>query len=99
MIYHWDISGSPYWYDILSTMGTYPTTTFWLPSLNALFSYHPGTVVAIAGKLIPHSVDAMKDGDRVCFAWFMQDDVHEYLHIPDGKLSNRDCLHSATICS
>ena len=97
-IYHRDVGGSPYWYDILSTMGNYPTTSFRLPSLNASFSYRLGTVVAIAGKLIPHSVDAVKDGDRVCFAWFMREDVREYLRIPNGKLSSRDLLHLATVC-
>jgi hypothetical protein len=92
--YHRDIGGSPYWYDILATMGDYTTTLFRLPSLNAAFSYRPGTVIGIAGKIIPHKVDAVTDGDRVCFAWFMREDVRKYLDIEEGHLSRADSVLS-----
>jgi hypothetical protein len=93
---HRDVGGSPHWYDILATMGNYDHTTFHLPSLHAAFPYRPGTVVAIAGKVIPHSVDAIGDGDRVCFAWFMREDVRKYLDIPEGTLCHGDPILSTT---
>lgn len=96
---HRDIGGSPHWYDILATMGRYSDTTFRLPSLNAAFPYRPGTIIAIAGKVIPHSVDPIDKGDRVCFAWFMRDDVRKYLQIPEGRLSSNNRVMSNTVLS
>jgi hypothetical protein len=80
-------------------MGRYSDTTFRLPSLNAAFPYRPGTIVAIAGKIIPHSVDAIDTGDRVCFACFMRDDVRRYLQIPEGRLSNTNRVMSNSLRS
>jgi hypothetical protein len=77
-------------------MGSYSTTILRLPSINASFSYRLGTVIVIAGKVIPHSVDPIENGDRACFTWFMQDDIRQYLHLPDGKLSTGDHVMSAT---
>jgi len=71
-IYHWDVGGSLHWYDILATMGQYVGMKFHLPSLNVAFSYTLGTVVAITGKLLPHSIDSVEVGDRVCFTWFFE---------------------------
>lgn len=94
-IYHRDIGGSPYWYDVLATMGRYTDTKFHLPSLNVALSYTPGTMIAIAGRVLPHSVDAVEVGDRVCFAWFSRDDVRTYLGIPEGTLSTTDGILSS----
>jgi len=95
MIYHWDVGGSSHWYDILTTMGQYVGTKFHLPLLNVAFSYTPGTVVAIAGKLLPHSVDSVEVGDRVCFAWFFREDVQKYLEMPEGTLSTMEAIMSS----
>jgi hypothetical protein len=95
MIYHRDIGGSPHWYDILATMGHHSQTQFHLPSLDTTFSYKLGTVVAIAEKIIPHSVDEIEDGNWVCFVWFMQEDIRKYLHIPEGQLSTQVGIMSA----
>ena len=95
--YHRDIGGSPAWYDMLATMADYPHARFHLPSLNATFSYRAGTMIAIAGKLIPHSVDATEEGDRVCFAWFMRDDPRKYLNLPEGNLSRIQDIMSAAL--
>ena len=82
---------------MLATMADYPHARFHLPSLNATFSYRAGTMIAIAGKLIPHSVDATEEGDRVCFAWFMRDDVRKYLNLPEGNLSRIQDIMSAAL--
>jgi hypothetical protein len=95
-IYHRDIGGSPHWNDILITMGKYTGAKFHLPSLNVTFSYEPGTVIAIAGKVLPHSVDAAKDGDRVCFAWFLREDVRSYLDMREGTFCTLDRIMRAT---
>ena len=71
MIGHRDISGSPHWYDILITMGQYTGMKFHLPSLNVALLYKPRNIITIAEKVLPHSVDPVESGDRVCFAWFL----------------------------
>jgi len=91
-IYHWDVGGSLHWYDVLATMGQYSGMKFHLPSLNVAFSYTPETVIAIARKLLLHSIDSVEVGDRICFTWFFQEDVRKYLEMLEGTLSTMKAI-------
>ena len=94
---HRDAQTNPYWYDILSTMGTYTNLRFHLKSLGLSFSYRPGTVVALCGKILSHEADAIEYGDRACFAWFMREDVRNYLGVSTGQPSTLTAfLHPVT---
>ena len=78
---HRDNTSRPAWYDMLVTLGTYEDGIFGLPGVGLSFRYGPGSVVALCGKLLKHEVPEVK-GDRVCFAFYMRDKVHDRLHIP-----------------
>jgi hypothetical protein len=81
---HRDLQARHQWYDVLVTLGEYTDGRMELPSLGIRLEYNPGTVVALAGKMIPHGV-CQCDGERVCLAYFMRDNVHERagVHAPD----------------
>ena len=78
---HRDKSSRFNWYDILATVGTYENCTMKLPGLGISLGYSPGTVVGISGKALEHEVSDF-EGDRVCYAYFMRDNVHEWANIP-----------------
>jgi hypothetical protein len=75
---HKDAQGDPAAFDLLLSAGTATTPELKLPGLGATFSYLPGTVFLILGKLITHQVDAWGSGDRICYAhWLRHRSVKE----------------------
>ena len=73
---HRDNNSRYCWYDILATLGTYGNLSIDIPAIGMKFSYKPGTMMAIAGRAFTHGVD-MADGERICFAYFIRDKVHQ----------------------
>jgi Oxygenase domain of the 2OGFeDO superfamily len=69
------------WYDILATLGNYRDCNLELPGLGVSLEYGPGTVVGISGMMVAHEASSFK-GDRLCHAYFMRDDVHEWANVP-----------------
>lgn len=78
---HRDVSSRDSWYDILATLGSYRDCMLNLPGLGISLEYGPGTVVGIAGKVLEHEVPSF-DGDRVCYAYFMRNNVHSWAKVP-----------------
>lgn len=64
------------WFDLLCTLGTYITADLFLEGLGLKLDYQPGTLVAISGRLIPHSVGKCPP-DRVCYAFYMRNALHK----------------------
>jgi len=85
---HRDVNSIPQWFDILGSVGDYKNGGMALPGLGIELMYDPGVMVAISGKIIRHGVPRV-DGDRVCWAWYMRDAVHEYAGIPRGSWPQR----------
>jgi hypothetical protein len=81
---HRDASSRFHWYDILVTLGRYRNCNLKLPGLGISLEYSPGTVVGISGKVVEHEVPDF-EGDRVCYAYFMRDNVHEWANIPASE--------------
>lgn len=69
------------WYDIIATVGSYRDCNMELPGLGISLEYRPGTVVGISGRVLEHAVPSFK-GDRVCYAYFMRNNVHEWAKVP-----------------
>jgi len=69
------------WYDILVMLGSYQDCNLQLPGLGISLDYGPGTVVGLSGMMLEHQVPKFKR-DRVCYAYFMRDRVHEWAGIP-----------------
>ena len=79
--FHRDTSGQPTWYDLLMTLGTYRWSTLAFRNLGMQVSYRPGTIALISAMLIHHGSPEV-DPDRVCYSWFMSDDLHRNLDVP-----------------
>jgi len=78
---HRDGSSRDNWYDILVTLGGYQSCNLELPGLGISLGYGPGTVVGVSGKVLEHAVPEF-EGDRVCYAYFMRDNVHDWANVP-----------------
>ena len=69
------------WYDLLVSIGNYRNCNLELPGAGPLVEYGPGTVVGLLGSTLEHAV-AHFEGERVCYAYFMRDSVHEWARVP-----------------
>ena len=78
---HRDGNSRLHWYDILVTLGRYRDCMFELPGLGISLEYGPGTAVCLLGNVLEHAVPNF-EGDRVCYAYFMRDNVYEWAKIP-----------------
>jgi hypothetical protein len=73
---------------MLATLESYQNCTLELPGLGISLEYGPGTVVGILGSVIKHAVPGF-EGDRVCYAYFMRNNVHEWV-----KVSTSDWMYA-----
>jgi len=80
------------WFDVLATFGEYTDGRMELPSLGVRLEYNPGTMVALAGRVVPHGVAESK-GKRVCLAYFMRDRVQEKAGVRAAGWANLDAYN------
>ena len=78
-LFHRDQGGWPACFDLLAAMGTYQTSELLCPDIGARFVYNPGTVIPICGKLLRHGVFEWEGGERLCYAHYMRNNVHDRL--------------------
>ena len=81
---HRDGSSRHNWYDMLVTLGRYWGCDLKLLGLGISLEYGPGTVVGLSGSVLEHAVPSF-EGDRVCYAYFMRNNVHEWANIPGSE--------------
>ena len=81
---HRDGSSRHNWYDILATLGSYRRCDLELLGLGISLEYGPGMVVGLSGSMLEHVVPSF-EGDRVCYAYFMRNNVHEWANIPASE--------------
>lgn len=81
---HIDDKAPQHGYDILSTHGKYGRGKLSFPDLKVTVRYNPGGLWAFSGCLLKHEcLDwNRREGDRICYARWMRDPVHELLRIP-----------------
>lgn len=77
---HRDTQSRSAWYDLLTTAGPYVQATLGFPGLGVSFPYPPGSLACFSGKLLQHEVLDC-DGERVCVAYYLRDNVHERLGV------------------
>jgi len=65
-----------------------------LPGLGITLEYGPGTVVGISGKVVEHAVPSF-EGDRVCYAYFMRNNVHEWAKVLGSDWMNKKYYKSS----
>jgi len=61
-------------------LGSYQKCHLELPGVGISLEYSPGTVVGILGNVLEHAVPTF-GGDRVCYAYFMRNNMHEWVNI------------------
>ena len=66
---------------MLVTLGSYQNCELDLLGLGISLEYGPGTVVGISENVLEHGVPHF-EGDRVCYAYFIRNNVHEWANIP-----------------
>ena len=85
---HRDTKGRNEWLDFIVALGeddSVGVMTF--PGLGLSVGYNPGTIIAIAGKVIRHAAK-FEGGERACIAYYMRNKVQERLGIPAGTWMN-----------
>ncbi len=55
-----------------------------LLGLGISLEYGPDTVVGLLGNVLEHTVPSVIE-DRVCYAYFMRNNVHEWANIPSSN--------------
>jgi hypothetical protein len=74
--------------------GTYRDAVLSVPDVGAEFEYNPGTVVAICGKVLCHAAYDWSAGERLCYAHFMCDNVHNRLMVKQTSWSSMKLYES-----
>jgi hypothetical protein len=94
---HRDPQAAPTMYDLLVSAGTHQDAWLNLPDVNTRLSYKPCTVVALTGRVLRHGVPSWEGGERICYAHFIRDNVHDRLQLqrPDWVSNARylDLMH------
>ena len=78
---HQDENTQKQWYHLLVTLGHYQNCNLELLGLELSLKYGPGTVVGLLGLTLEHEVSRF-EGERVCYAYFKLDNVHEWVRVP-----------------
>jgi hypothetical protein len=76
---HRDSSSCSTHYDLLVSVGTHTSSSLRLRELGVALSYAPGSLVCLCGRILMHEVDGWEGGERICFAHYMVDAVHDRL--------------------
>jgi hypothetical protein len=79
---HRDTKGRPEWFDtLLSYSKPESRPRLLIEDLGLDLEYSSGTVVLLCGSVLKHEVKSWGDGDRVCYAHFLREDVRERLGV------------------
>lgn len=84
---HRDGNSRKQWYDLLASVGRYRNCNLRLPGIGLSLEYGPGSVVGLLGGTLEHEVHHF-EGERVCYAYFMRDSVHEWAGVPGNSWMN-----------
>ena len=95
-LFHCDPHSQLNWYDILVSVGEYKDCYLDIPTLSVKLEYSPGTTVAFSGFLLCHRVNKV-DGNRCCFAYYMRDNIHNFLHVPAIEWMTVDMVQNALV--
>lgn len=77
---HRDPKCPPQDLDLMMSVGDYGPALMDLPTLGIRLGYDSGTMVATCCRSVRHAVD-VDHGDRVMWAWYMRDSVHNFVDI------------------
>ena len=81
------------WFDLFINVGDHNGCILSLPSLGVKLAYNSGTVVAFSGQLLQHGANAV-DGNRYCLTYYMRDNIHCWLNVPQCDWMRVDDVQS-----
>ena len=73
------------WYDMLVTLGRYWNCNLKLLGLGVSLEYGPSMVLGISESVLEHAAPCF-EGDRVCYPYFMRNNMHEWMNVPVSDL-------------
>ena len=73
----------------MMSIGSYENCNMELLGLRPSLEYGPGTVVGLAGVTLEHTVPYF-EGERVCYAYWMRDGMHEWAQVPVNSWMKTD---------
>ncbi|PPR03995.1 hypothetical protein CVT26_001039 [Gymnopilus dilepis] len=85
---HQDCNGVRRWMDLLVALGEYQKGSISLVGLGMNFSYQPGTVMAVPGRILTHAAECQ--GDRACIAYYMRDNINTRLQGEEAIFVKRE---------
>lgn len=85
---HQDKQGTSRFYDILASLGTCKGARIRLSDIGADIIYDPGTLVSFAGRSFTHEVPHWEGGERICYAYFLREEVLRRFVSVDVKLGD-----------
>ena len=94
--FHCDPHSQLNWYDVLVSVGEYKDCYLDIPTLSVKLEYSPGTTVAFSGCLLRHRVNKV-DGNRCCFAYYMRNNIHNFLCVPETEWMTVDMVQNALV--
>lgn len=89
---HHDPQTFKMWADILMTFGNYVDADLELRDVGLRLRYRSGSIVVVSGALLTHGVEA-SDGERVCWAYYMRDQVHEHCKVEASHWTTVSMVH------
>ena len=75
------------WYEILATLESYQDCLLELPGVGISLKYSPGMVVGLLRNMLEHKVGDF-EGDKVCYAYFMRDNVQDWAKVTASDWMN-----------
>ena len=84
---HWDGNSRWNWYEILASLGSYQNCSLELPDVGISLDYSAGTVVGFLGNTLEHKVAGF-EGDRVCYAYFIRDNMQDWAKVTASDWMN-----------
>lgn len=78
---HPDSTDPPQAWVALVAFGRFTKGFLWIPRLNLLLFYGPGSIIFLRGHILPHEVLAFEDGQRVSIAHFTHQSLWEEMDI------------------
>ncbi len=91
-VHHRDTATRPGWLDMCLTLGSYgETAVMSFRNLGVCVPYDTGSIALVASRVVIHAVPKVP-ADRVAYAFFMSDAVHEWVGVEDpgwSKVADR----------
>ena len=88
---HRDNNSASKWYDLLCSVGPYHTAEMELTNIGLTFQYNTGVIVALCCCILHHGVSPT-DGDRICLAYYMRENVQLRLGSSLARWSTQQSL-------